>query len=92
MKPIHFNKEKDKILRKNRYISFSDVVKKIRKNNVVDVIDNPNRKKFPNQKIALVEINKYIYVVPYVETKHEIFLKTVYKSRKYAKKYLLVHK
>lgn len=91
MKPIHFSKEKDEILKKIRHISFSDVVEKIKNDEVISVIDNPNKKRFLNQKIALIEINEYIYAVPYVETGEEIFLKTIYKSRKYTKKYLKVN-
>jgi hypothetical protein len=35
-----------------------------------------------------VEINNYVYLVPFVETEKEIFLKTIIPSRKATKKYL----
>lgn len=31
----------------------------------------------------IIDINNYAYVVPYVKSKNEIFLKTIYPSRKY---------
>jgi len=35
-----------------------------------------------------VEINNYAYLVPFVETEKEIFLKTIIPSRKATKKYM----
>lgn len=88
MKPIKFNQEKDEWLKKNRNISLSNIAELIFSEQVIKVINHPNKAKFPNQKIALLNINNYIYCVPYIETKDEIFLKTIYPSRKYTKKYL----
>ena len=36
----------------------------------------------------MLEIGGYAYLVPYVETDEEIFLKTVYPSRKFTEIYL----
>jgi hypothetical protein len=38
--------------------------------------------KYPGQKIAMVAIEGYVYLVPYVENNDEIFLKTIIPSRK----------
>ena len=92
MKPTHFNKEKNELIKKTRKISFKDIIRAINNNKVIRVINHPNKKKFPNQKMYLIHINDYIYTVPYVDTKEEIFLKTIYKSRKYTKKYLQFNK
>jgi hypothetical protein len=53
-------------------------------------MDHPNKKKYVNQKLYLIEYNDYIYVVPFLinEKEKEIFLKTIYPSRDYTKKYL----
>ncbi len=40
------------------------------------------------KNLYVLEINNYAYLVPFVETKNEIFLKTIIPSRKYTKKYL----
>lgn len=92
MKPIHFNKEKNQFLKKIRRISFEDIIRAINNGKIIKVINHPNKIRFPNQKIYLIHINDYIYAVPYVETEKELFLKTVYKSTKYTKKYLKVKK
>lgn len=38
-----------------------------------------------HQNVMLFEYEDYIWVVPYVENKDEIFLKTLFPSRKYTK-------
>jgi hypothetical protein len=55
---------------------------------LLDVIDHPNQEKYPNQRIFIVEINHYVYLVPFVENDQEFFLKTVIPSRKMTKQYL----
>lgn len=87
MKPIRYNEEKDRLLRVKRGVGFEEVISIIQNEKVVDVIDNPNKEKFSRQKYFIVEINNYIYVVPFVEDENEIFLKTLFPSRKYTKRY-----
>ena len=52
---------------------------------LLDSIQHPTR---PHQKMFVVEIRDYAYVVPYIDAKDRIFLKTIYPSRKHTKKYL----
>ena len=42
------------------------------------------------QKIYVREIDNYAYLVPFIETENETFLKTIILSRKTTKKYLEV--
>lgn len=86
MKPVRFSEEKDKLLRAKRKIGFLEIVEAIENNQVLKSINNPNKKKFPKQKIMLINIKNYIYAVPYIEGENEVFLKTIYPSRKYTKK------
>ena len=58
---------------------------KIEGKDILDVLDNIN---YPNQKIFVLEIDNYVYLVPFVENEDEIFLKTIIPSRKFTKKYL----
>ncbi|OGK10196.1 toxin [Candidatus Roizmanbacteria bacterium RIFCSPHIGHO2_01_FULL_35_10] len=88
MKPYRFSKDKDKFLKEKRGVGFSEIIKALEERQILKSTDYPNKKKFPNQKMMLVKIKKYIYVVPYVESEKEFFLKTIYPSRKYTKKYL----
>jgi hypothetical protein len=51
------------------------------------MIEHPNRKKYAGQKMYVMDINNYIYLVPFVEDGNGIFLKTLFPSRKAMKKY-----
>lgn len=88
MKLITWNKGKNEWLRQNREICFDDILFFIDNDLVLDDIEHPNKEKFSNQRIMVLNINEYIYLVPYVESKNEIFLKTIIPSRKATKSYL----
>ena len=88
MKKITWNSEKNKKLIKERGISFEIVVYFIENGQILDDFDHPNKKKYGNQNIFVVNINNYAYLVPYIETNEEIFLKTIIPSRKATRKYL----
>jgi len=55
---------------------------------VLETIEHPNQDKYPDQKIAIVKIGDYAYLVPYVQENDEIFLKTIIPSRKATNKYV----
>ncbi len=74
-KRIVWNIDKNNILKKERNISFEKVAKKIKEGNIIDDIYHPNNKKYSNQRIFVIEIDEYIYLVPYVENESEIFFK-----------------
>jgi len=71
-----------------RGISFEDIVVSIRLGNEVDILDHPNQKRYPGQKISVVVVDDYAYLVPYIESEEEIFLKTIIPRRKASKQYL----
>ncbi|HEX3046225.1 MAG TPA: hypothetical protein VHY08_15825 [Bacillota bacterium] len=54
----------------------------------MDIIEHPNSQKYQGQRIFIVNINGYAYLVPFVETAREVFLKTIIPSRKATKVYL----
>ncbi len=83
-----WDNEKNKVLKKVRRVSFEQITLHVDKGDLVDIIEHPNRKKYPNQKMLVVDINKYIYLVPFIEEEKDIyFLKTIMPSRKATKKY-----
>ena len=88
MKQFNWNSDKEKQIQEDREITFSDIIQAIQQGNLLDVIEHYNLDKYPNQKIFLVKLNNYVYLVPFVETDSEIFLKTIIPSRKMTKKYL----
>lgn len=87
-KPFRWNQEKNEQLQAERKITFEMVISSIEKGNLIDTIQHPNQEKYPNQRIFIVEINRYVYLVPFVENDTEFFLKTIIPSRKLKKQYL----
>ena len=85
---IDWDEKKNEWLKKERGISFEDVELAILENRVLDILEHPNKEKYPNQKLLIIEIENYAYVVPYIENNNEIFFKTIFPSRKYTRKYL----
>ncbi len=55
---------------------------------LLDDIEHSNSDKFPEQRIFVTNVDDYVHLVPYVEDRKEIFLKTVIPSRKATKQYL----
>ena len=87
-KSFQWNQEKNEQLRTERKISFEVVISSIQEGNLIDTIQHPNQEKYPNQRIFIVEIDCYIYLIPFVENDTEFFLKTIIPSRKMKKQYL----
>jgi len=87
MKQITWSTDKNRILKTQRGVSFEDVVFHIMTGDALDTIDHPNQERYPGQKIHVVAIEEYIYLVPFVESEDEVFLKTIIPSRKATKKY-----
>jgi uncharacterized DUF497 family protein len=88
MKLINWNSEKNQQLLSERGISFEDALVLIQQGVLLDIVEHPNKDKYPNQRIFIIEIDSYAYLIPYVETDDEIFLKTIIPSRKATKIYL----
>lgn len=88
MKHYTWNPEKNKTLKKERGVGFEDVVFHIEAGDEVDVLEHPNKERYPNQKISVVLIESYAYLVPFVESDVEVFLKTIIPSRKATKRYV----
>jgi uncharacterized DUF497 family protein len=88
MKQINWNAEKNQTLMKERGISFEDIVFSIQQGDLLDDLCHPNKDKYPNQRLFVVNVEGYAHLVPYVENEEEIFLKTIIPSRKATKKYL----
>ena len=88
MKMFDWNAEKNQELIVERGISFEEVVFFVQEGNLLDDLKHPNEKKYPRQRIFIVNIDNYAYLVPYVEETDEIFLKTIIPSRKATKQYL----
>lgn len=82
MKYFDWSEEKNNWLKKNRNISFEEIELAISTEHLIDIVKHPNENKYPNQKVFFVEIEGYIWFVPFVEDEEKIFLKTAYPNRK----------
>lgn len=87
MKPINWNTEKNLQLKAERGISFEEVLVAMSQGAILDVVEHPNKDKYPNQHILVVRIRGYAFLVPFVETNEEIFLKTIIPSRSATRRY-----
>ena len=92
MKDIRWDYSKNEKLKLERDVSFEAVLVSITQGNVLEDSIHPNQEKYPNQRLLIVKIKNYAYLVPYVETNTEIFLKTIIPSRKATKQYLSIGK
>lgn len=88
MKPINWSAEKNSTLVQERGISFEDVIFSLQHGDLLDDIVHSNHAVYPHQRIFVVAINSYTYLVSYIESENEIFLKTIIPSRKATKQYL----
>lgn len=80
---FRFNEEKNINLISSRGFGFVDIIKSINNGNILDFVNHPNQKKYPNQKVFYVKMNEEIFVVPCViEKDGTIFLKTLFPSSK----------
>ena len=88
MKIFKWNAEKNKKLADTRGITFDEIVQQIHTGALIGEVPHPNKSKYPNQTILIVEINAYAYLVPCIISNNEYFLKTIIPSRKATKQYL----
>ena len=80
MKDIRWSPLKSERLKKTRGVSFEEIIA----SRLIAVKRHPKRE---DQDIMVFKYKGYIWIVPYIEEKDYIFLKTLYPSRKYTKLY-----
>jgi len=85
-----WKEEKNRQLKQRRGIFFEEIVLCIQEQRLVTVLERANKDRYRGQRLYLIEYKRQIYVVPFVVNAEEevIFLKTIYPSRHYTKKYL----
>ncbi len=89
MKYFDWENSKNEQLKKEREISFEDIVIAIDEGRLCDILVHPNQKRYPHQQIFVVAVYEYAYLVPFVEDDEKVFLKTIIPSRKATKKYVI---
>ena len=91
MPDFYWNEDKNERLKQDKsrgYVSFEDVIFNIGQGNLLDVVEHHNQDMYPGQRIVIVRIGEYAYMVPFEETADGVFLKTIYPSRKATRDYL----
>jgi len=78
---------KNERLKAERGISFEQIVLNIQLGNEVDIYEHPNQQRYAGQKIPVVLVEGHAYLVPFIESETEIFLKTIIPSRRATKQY-----
>ena len=89
MKVIRWNLAKNEKLKAERGVSFEAVLVAVERGDILADYTHPNQDKYPSQRLLVVRLEQYAYVVPYIETESELFLKTIIPSRKATKEYLM---
>lgn len=89
-KPMRYewNPEKNEKLKKERNISFEQILFHLSQGDVWRTADHPDQEKYPGQRIYFVIVEDYIYLVPFVTGDEYGFLKTIIPSRKATKDYM----
>ncbi len=89
MNGFDWSDEKNEWLRRNRGLCFEDVLVCIQNGGILDVIRHPDRERYPKQSIIVLNVEGYVWLVPYVKSRGVRFLKTIIPSRKATREYLL---
>jgi uncharacterized DUF497 family protein len=88
VRQIDWNDDKNETLKQERGITFEDIVYHLSHGGLLDTIQHPNQEQYPGQRIFIINVEGYIWIVPFVEDTDTIFLKTIIPSRKMTKIYL----
>jgi uncharacterized DUF497 family protein len=75
MKTVRWNHEKNAKLKQERGVSFEMVILAMEQGQVLDDLVHPNLQQYANQRMMIIQLGDYAWLVPYVETESELFLK-----------------
>jgi uncharacterized DUF497 family protein len=87
-KPITWNADKNLQLMAQRGVCFEDVLVAVAGDGLLANLEHPQPERYGHQRMWVVKMKAYVYLVPYVENEQHIFLKTIIPSRKATRQYL----
>ena len=87
MRPFVWSSEKNAQLMVDRNLCFEAVVVAIGARELLDVLEHPNHRRYPGQRVLVVRLQGYVHLVAYVEDAEHLFLKTIIPSRKAHRQY-----
>ena len=84
-----YSEEKNQVLLATRQVGFEDIITAIADGNLLADIAHPSQQ-HSSQRVFVVNFKNYAYAVPYVVdfSRRQIFLKTIYPSRVFTKRYI----
>ena len=85
---FNWDNAKNEWLKRERGISFEQIVFLIDNDGILDILENPQEEKYGNQMLYIINVDNYAYVVPFIDKNDERFLITIFPSRKYTQFYL----
>lgn len=88
LKYFAWDPRKNEKLKAERGVSFDDIVMRIERGEVLDILEHPDQEKYEGQRIFVIQIEQYVYLVPFLENEEQVVLKTIIPSRKATKKYI----
>jgi hypothetical protein len=88
MKPFRWSSEKNESLAADRGSSFESITVAVGADGLLDILEHPNQSRYPGQRVLVVALDGYAYLVPFVEEDDYVFLKTIIPSRKATREYL----
>ena len=88
VKYFDWDDAKNAKLRTERGIGFEEIVFHIERGDLLDILEHPNPERYGAQRIFVVRREHYVYLVPFVEDEHTVFLKTIIPSRKATRDYI----
>lgn len=62
-----YSADKNQYLIKERHISFEEIIAALNNGQLLDIIDHSN------QSIYVIQVNGYVYLVPFVEKNKQFF-------------------
>ena len=84
---FEWNPKKNEWLKKERGISFEQIIFHLSQGDLWKVADHPDQEKYPGQRIYFVLMDDCIYLVPHKREGDHIFLITIIPSRKATRDY-----
>ena len=79
---FRWDPQKNALLMRERGLSFEQIALAVEGGDLLQVIAHPNPARYPNQKIMVVAMDGYAFLVPFVQEEDGYFLKTIIPSRK----------
>jgi uncharacterized DUF497 family protein len=78
-----FDQKKNDLRRRQRGVTFPQVIEAIAERGVLVDFEHPNQEKYPGQRVMVVDIEGYAFCVPYEIQGETWHLKTLYPSRRF---------